>query len=312
MTSVSSARPQPALSQGAVLCLLNGAAHSDGAEKQRGLVAEAFTKLGKHVHIEMPSNCDAIEDTARQAVQNGAKLVIAGGGDGTMNAVANALAGSETALGVLPMGTLNHFAKDLGIPLDIDDAVVNALEGNVRRVDVAEVNGRVFINNSSIGLYPEIVREREALQKRGHSKWVAFAEAMVEVVHRSSAIRVRLKTPARSTKTRTDFVFIGNNEYELAAPRIGARVRMDGGQLWVCNVPHTGRFRAILAALRAFFAVQAPRSPLAFCTRELRIDTGHQSVDVAADGEVFRLQTPLLYRSRPRALHVMVPAASSG
>jgi diacylglycerol kinase family enzyme len=296
----------------AVRCLLNAAAHSDGAEKQRGHVAEAFTKLGKQVHVEMPPNCDAIEDCARQAVQNGAKLVIAGGGDGTMNAVANALAGSKTALGVLPMGTLNHFAKDLGIPLDIGDAVANALGGQVRKVDVGEVNGRVFLNNSSIGLYPEIVREREALQKRGHSKWMAFAEAMVDVVHRSSAIRVRIKTPARSLKTRTDFVFIGNNEYELAAPRIGARLRMDGGQLWVCNVPHTGRFRAVLAALRAFFAVQAPSSPLAFCTHELRIDTGRESVDVAADGEVFRLQTPLLYRSRPRALRVIVPAESSG
>src|SRR3954468_3031199 len=309
MTPVTTARPEAVSSQGAILCLLNGAAHSDGAEKQRGSVAEAFAKHAHNVRIEMPPSCDAIEDCARQAVRDGAKLVIAGGGDGTMNAVANALAGSDTTLGVLPMGTLNHFAKDLGIPLDIEDAVANALDGRVRAVDVAEVNGRVFINNSSIGLYPQIVREREALQKRGHSKWMAFAEAMVEVVHRSSAIHVRIKTPARSTKTRTDFVFIGNNEYELAAPRIGGRVRMDGGQLWVCNVPHTGRFRAIGVALRALLAVEKPKAPLVFSARELSIETKRRFLDVAADGEVFRLQTPLLYRSRPRALRVMVPVA---
>jgi YegS/Rv2252/BmrU family lipid kinase len=312
MTPVTTARPEAVSSHGLVLCLLNGAAHSDGAEKQRDRVAKAFAQHAHNVRIEMPPSCDAIEDRARQAVRGGAKLVIAGGGDGTMNAVANALAGSDTALGVLPMGTLNHFAKDLGIPLDIEDAAANALGGRARSVDVAEVNGRVFINNSSIGLYPEIVREREALQKRGLGKWTAFLGAMVDVVHRSSTIRVRIKAPARSLKTRTDFVFIGNNEYELAALRVGARVRMDGGQLWVCNVPHTGRFRAVGAALRALLAVEKPKAPLVFSAHELRIETKRSFLDVAADGEVLRLQTPLHYRSRPRALRVMVPAASSG
>jgi diacylglycerol kinase family enzyme len=290
-----------------ILCLLNPAAHSDGAAALRDGLAQTFAQLGHRVRIEVPSNCDLLEQLAREAAQAGAKLVIAGGGDGTMNAAANALAGSKTALGVLPLGTLNHFAKDLGIPLEIEAAVANALAGRVREVDVGEVNGRVFINNSSIGLYPEIVREREALQHDGKNKWLALAHAAIAVIRRSNAIKVRIQAQHQMLKTRTRFVFIGNNEYEFAGPRIAARVRLDGGALWVVQVPYVGRFRALAQAALAFFRAGAPRSPIVFSTQDLRIDVRKRSIDVALDGEVMRMQTPLLYRSRPGALRVAVP-----
>ncbi|HEX3942708.1 MAG TPA: diacylglycerol kinase family protein [Rhizomicrobium sp.] len=292
----------------AVLCLLNPAAHSDGAAGMRDRLTQVFAQTGRRVRIEEPSGIDDLERSVRKAVDAGAKLVIAGGGDGTINVAANALAGSETALGVLPLGTLNHFAKDLGIPLELEAAVSNALGGRVRAVDVGEVNGRIFVNNSSIGLYPEIVREREALRREGESKWVALARAAIAVAGRSTVIPVRMSTPQqRVLKTKTEFVFVGNNEYQLAAPRIGARVRLDGGELWVMQVPHTGRFRAVGEAARAFVAAGKPHPPFAFTARELRIDTSRRSIDVAFDGEVMRMQTPLLYRSRPRALRVVVP-----
>ena len=294
------------------LCLLNGGAHSGAAQDAQERLGDIFRRLGCEVRFELPPDSAQIEAMAREAVENGARLVIAGGGDGTMNAVANVLAGTETALGVLPLGTLNHFAKDLGIPLNLEAAVATALAGQMRRVDVGEVNGRVFVNNSSIGLYPQIVRERDALQEDGRSKWTAFAEALVDVLRRSSAIRARLWTPDRSFSTRTELVFVGNNEYQLAMPRIAGRLRLDGGMLWVWNVPRTGRFRAVWAAFRGLFAATRPVTPFAFCTDELRISVRRQSVDVAVDGEVVRMHTPLLYRSRPRALRVIVPAESAG
>jgi YegS/Rv2252/BmrU family lipid kinase len=299
--------PSAADAEMAVLCLLNPAAHSNGAAAARDRLMQAFAQTGRRVRIEESSSHDALAQLAREAVRTGARLVIAGGGDGTMNAVANALAGTDTALGVLPLGTLNHFAKDLGIPMEIDAAVANAFGGRVREVDVGEVNGRVFINNSSIGLYPQIVREREALQHDGKSKWVAFVHATIAVVGRSSAIRVRIQAPQHTLKTNTRFIFIGNNEYEFAGPRIAARLRLDGGALWAVQVPYGGRFRAVLEAARAFFAARKPRSPVVFSTHELRIETRRRSIDVALDGEVMRMQTPLLYRSRPRALRVVVP-----
>lgn len=302
--------PSAADAEMAVLCLLNPAAHSDGAAEMRDRLTQIFAQAGRRVRIEEPSSHDALEQLAREAARTGTKLVIAGGGDGTMNAVANALAGTDTALGVLPLGTLNHFAKDLGVPLATDAAVANAFAGRVRDVDVGEVNGRVFVNNSSIGFYPEIVRERETLQQNGASKWVAFARAAIAVARRSTAIRVRMSTPQRIVKTKTEFVFVGNNEYELAAPRIGARMRLDGSELWVFQIPRMGRFRAVAEAAHAFFAAGKPHPPFAFTARELRIDTFRRSIDVALDGEVMRMQPPLLYRSRPRALRVVVPHAA--
>lgn len=299
--------PPAAEAEMAVLCLLNPAAHSDGAAEMRDRLTQIFAQTGRPVRIEEPSSHGALEQLALEAVRTGAKLVIAGGGDGTMNAVANALAGTHTTLGVLPLGTLNHFAKDLGIPLEIDAAVANAFAGRVREVDVGEVNSRVFVNNSSIGLYPQIVRERETLQQNGQSKWIAFARAAIAVVQRSTAIHVRMRTPQRVLKTKTEFVFVGNNEYELAAPRIGSRLRLDGSELWVFQIPRMGRFRAVAEAAHAFFAAQKPHPPFAFTARELRIDTSRRGIDVALDGEVMRMQTPLLYRSRSRALRVVVP-----
>lgn len=289
------------------LCLLNRGAHSGAAEQQRHQVAEAFAHFRREIRIEMPEDCDRMEALAREAARAGASVVIAGGGDGTMNAVANALAGTQTALAVLPLGTLNHFAKDLGIPLEIGAAAENAFQGVPKCVDVADVNGRVFINNSSIGLYPQIVREREALQEKGQSKWVAFGQAAVKALGRTKAMQLQITAFGRTRKTRTEFVFIGNNEYVLAAPRIGARLRMDGGVLWVYRLPHTGRFRAILATLRAFVALDKPRAPIAFSTPELRIALRKPRIDVALDGEVTKMQTPLVYRSRPGALRVIVP-----
>lgn len=289
------------------LCLLNGAAHSGAAEAERAQLKEIFARLGYEARIEAPPDCERIEQLAREAVERGVKLVIAGGGDGTVSAVANALAGSNTALAVLPLGTLNHFAKDLGLPLPLEAAAATALSGRVRAVDVGEVNGRVFVNNSSIGLYPQVVREREALRERGRSKWLAFAQALLATVQRGKSLRVRLRFSGRVLNSNTDFVFIGNNEYELAAPRLGVRARLDAGTLWVWHLPHTGRFRAVAAAARAIFGVEKPKPPLAFTTESLRIETRRKTLDVALDGEVLRMTPPLVYRSRPRGLRVIVP-----
>jgi diacylglycerol kinase family enzyme len=293
--------------QDGILLLINGAARSGAAEGLRQQIADAMAKMGHAVQIEAPANCDEIEKCARAAVDRGAKLVIAGGGDGTVNAAANALAGTKTALAVVPLGTLNHFAKDTGVPLDIEAAVANAFAGELRKVDVGEVNGRVFVNNSSIGLYPRIVRKREGLQRSGWSKWVALAQAALAVFRRPRVFWIRLRTPKRILSGKTEFVFVGNNEYELTVPQLGARTRLDAGTLWVWQLPHAGRFRAIGIALRAVFGLEEAKAPVAFTAPELRIEMRKRKVEVAIDGEVMIMDTPLTYRSRPRALRVAVP-----
>jgi diacylglycerol kinase family enzyme len=291
--------------------VLNAASGSHAAGPARDAIERAFARCNCDVQIVTADGGD-ITEMVRNAVRAGAKMVVAGGGDGTVNSVVNGLAHTDAALAVLPLGTLNHFAKDLGIPLALEEAVVTALKGEVRRVDAGEVNGRLFVNNSSIGLYPQIVRERSALEKHGHSKWPALVRAALDVFRRSKALRTKLRYAGRVLAGRTDLVFVGNNEYAFAAPRIGARQRIDKGVLWIYRVPHAGRFRAVAAAIAAFFGGGQPKAPLAFTADELRIDMRARSIDVAVDGEVLRMNTPLQYRSRAGALHVMVPRQEPG
>ena len=162
---------------------------------------------------------------AREVAREQPPLVVAAGGDGTINAVASALVGGTTALGVIRCGTLNHLARDLGIPLDQTDAVVATLRGRAREVDVGEVNGRFFLNNSSLGLYPDIVRRPHA---SSNAVWAAASggrccgrrtRCCAPSVHGRHA-RARRQEFAR----RTPFVFIGNNVYRWrASTSAGAR-----------------------------------------------------------------------------------------
>ena len=156
-------------------CILNDKAGSNSAAEAQALITRVAAKRGWEARLLISSGAD-LGSLANQARAFGG-LVVGGGGDGTIAAVAAALVGTDTPLGVLPMGTLNHFAKDLGIPLELEKAVQTLFTGKVAQVDVGEVNGRIFLNNSSLGFYPRIVQEREREQRQGHSKWVAFARA---------------------------------------------------------------------------------------------------------------------------------------
>jgi diacylglycerol kinase family enzyme len=133
--------------------------------------------------------------------------VVAAGGDGTVNAVAAALVGTEKTLGVLPLGTLNHFAKDLGIPLELEGAVHAVVHGRVSEVDIGVVNGRVFVNNSGLGIYPQVVAEREAEQERhGTGKWPAFARAALGAFRRYPFLKLRVHVEGEERLLKTAFV----------------------------------------------------------------------------------------------------------
>src|SRR3974377_740455 len=157
-------------------CILNGksARLKEALAPKAGISAE----FGIEPQVLVTRGGDNVSAMAASALAEGHKLIVAGGGDGTVNAVAGNLVDTAIALGVLPMGTLNHFAKDLGIPLHLDAAVRNLFTGELIEVDVGDVNGRVFVNNSGVGFYPHFVRQREEQEKHGHIKWVAFILAL--------------------------------------------------------------------------------------------------------------------------------------
>lgn len=267
------------------------------AEAIRGLCADA----GLAAQVVLAQRVEDLWDALERARR-----------DGTQSAVAARLAGTDIVQGVLPLGTLNHFAKDLGIPLKLQDAIRTLVEGRVQQVDVGEVNGHVFINNSSLGLYPQIVRERELQQLRlGKSKWAALASATLRATERPHGIAVRIATEGEEALRRTPFVFIGNNRYVMEGFNIGARETLESGELALYLGRRRGRLGLVLLALRALMhrlEQSADFEMLAGAAFE--ITTRDKRIRVATDGEVGMMDTPLHYRIRPRALRVLAPPAT--
>ncbi|MEO8543369.1 MAG: diacylglycerol kinase family protein [Betaproteobacteria bacterium] len=284
---------------------------SAGADDKQGLaqsIEGPLRKAGIKGHVVLAQSGANVREAALQAMQTHPDAIIAGGGDGTINAVATTLIGTDIALGVLPLGTLNHFAKDMRIPLDLEHALRNVIAGHTVAVDVGEVNGRYFLNNSSIGIYPRVVRDREQQRRAGRGKWIAFAGAVLSALRRHSFLRVLLAANSQERIHRTPFVFVGNNEYQMEGFNLGTRGCLNAGQLSVYTVKRERRWALLRLALRALFArLRQSKDFDFFCASEVRIESGHRHVQVAIDGEVMRMDTPLHYRVRPAALRVIVP-----
>jgi len=268
-----------------------------------------FREAGLDAELVLAHDGEEMLGAVDRARAQGVELVVAGGGDGTQSAVASRLAGTSLVQGVLPMGTLNHFAKDLGVPLKIEDAVRMLANGRVRQVDVGEVNGRVFINNSSLGLYPEIVRERELQQLHlGKSKWRALASASLHATQGRHGLAVKVDAEGEQQVRRTAFVFIGNNRYVMEGLAIGARETLDAGELALYLGRRRGRLALVELAVRALLKRVRQDQDFEMVTGSaFVISTTTPHLRVATDGEVSMLETPLRYRIRPRALRVMVP-----
>jgi diacylglycerol kinase family enzyme len=242
------------------------------------------------------------------AIRDECTVIVACGGDGTVSGVAAAIRDSHLPLGVFPLGTLNHFAKDLGIH-SIAEAEHVLLKGRVREIDTGAVNGRLFINNSGIGIYPAIVLEREKVRRSGIPKWPAFLIASIRALIRLPFLRLHLEADGLHLARITPFLFVGNNVYETEGRSIGTRAKMDEGLLGVCTARHHGPTGLIRIAFRALAGtVRQDRDFTLLTVRRLTVRTRRRAeLDVSLDGELWRLRPPLHYSVLPRALRVLVP-----
>jgi YegS/Rv2252/BmrU family lipid kinase len=275
-------------------------------------VGEALRSAGVDAEVELLSGGDcAIR--ARSVAERGDPLLVVGGGDGTISAAASALVGTETVLGILPLGTLNHFARDLGIPADLDEAARLIAGGADRRVDVGEMNDRLFINNSAIGLYPLMVVDRDLQRMRlGRSKPLAMIVASVRTLARFRHRRLTLTVnDERTGRIDTPLLFVGNNDYQIDLGAAGQRARLDGGELSVFVMRKKTRLGLIAASIRAVVGRSRADDMVRLDGVErLRVSSSRRQFAVSLDGEVVRASPPLHYAIRPRALRVIAPAAS--
>ncbi|WP_027055262.1 diacylglycerol/lipid kinase family protein [Mesorhizobium erdmanii] len=269
--------------------------------KARGLEAEVRMAGGSQI-AEMAHSFVSAKTPGDKS-----RTLVVGGGDGTLGCAASAVAGTDVVLGVLPLGTLNHFARDLGLSNDLDAAMDTIAAGHLEQIDVAEVNGRVFLNNSSIGIYPFLVAERTAEQKRlGLGKLAALGPALVRTLKASSWKRVRISIGnGRSQKALC--VFVGNNFYDLRA--LGHRGSLTSGELCVYVVKPQSWIGLALLPLKAALGLIDPVHDVELLrVQSLEVKARRRHLRIAMDGETVEAIPPLQYRIRQRSLRVLAPA----
>jgi diacylglycerol kinase family enzyme len=281
-----------------------GAAAAAGNALESQLEA-AFAKAGTGIALQMVAGHQVFD-----AVRAASGRVVVAGGDGTMACAAQALTGADLELAILPLGTLNHLARDLGIPGDIAAAADLATHGVASAVDVAQVNGHRFVNNASIGLYPFMVRNRDDQRdRRGWPKWLATAPAAWAALARLPHHRIRIDMGEGIQDLVTPLLFVGNNPYGLGAGKVGTRQSLTEGCLSVFAVAQRSRMRLIWFALRTL-AGKADRAAdfvaIGDC-EELTVHSSGSSIEIALDGEVRRLDSPLRFKAEPAALRIVIP-----
>lgn len=262
--------------------------------------------------LEISPELDCVQEV-RERVRRGTRLFIAAGGDGTVHHVLQAVVHSEAALAVLPLGTYNHFARDLGVPLDWREALEVALAGDTRQIDAGRINERFFINNVSIGLYPELVTRREE-HGRDYPRWKARLFAFYATLRKYPHVTLAVETEHRQEVIRTHVFMISNNQYDLERVGIEApRETLTEGRLAVYWLPHTSRWR-LTRYMARYLAGRVRTIPgfRSFRTLGMRVQVSRPQLKVGIDGEVFALETPFVITAVPQSVIVRVPSPHPG
>jgi diacylglycerol kinase family enzyme len=284
-----------------------GAFIRDGDLEER--IGAALEGAGVEADVLLVPGEEIAKAFAGAARASGLDAVVAAGGDGTISCAAGHLAGSDRPLAILPLGTLNHLARDAGIPADLDAAAAVIAAGHVRPIDVAEVNGHVFVNNSGVGLYPDMVRFREAEQGRGRSKRWAMLSASLRALRSFKRRRLWISAPGVETPIRTPLLFVGNNRFQASLFALGHREALDEGELSLHAVRAKSRVHLFWAGLRGLIGrLDQQRDFVNLYATEAVISSDRARLTISADGETFSMETPLEYRIRPKALRLIVPS----
>ncbi len=281
----------------------SGGRASREGEGLRAQLLEAFAGHGVMVDPAMVEGADI---PAALGAASSADVVAVGGGDGTQGSAAALLSKAGKTMAVLPLGTLNHLALDLGIPDDLGEAAAIAVDGSERQIDLAEAGDQIFVNNASVGIYTRLVRARDA---QPLPKWLATFPAAWTVLRALKVRRLEIELNGSRRTIETPLLFIGNNPYNLTGRRLGKRDALDTGMLGLNAVRHKNLAALLGFALRALVGRADPARDfvdIEDCSEFVLHGSG--PIDVAHDGEVSRMQLPLRFRSLPGALRVKVPA----
>lgn len=273
---------------------------------------EVLEHLGADARFALrETSAESFSRAIRDEAERGTPRILVSGGDGTITTAARALRGSATELALVPGGTLNHFAKDLGIPLDPREALDLAVGGAARPVDAAEVDGRLFLNTSSVGVYVLFVRTRERLERHLPYR-VASLVAALRLMFGLRAYSVTLDVDGRQCRYASPLVFIGVGERELQLPSLGARVADGRRALHVIVVRGSTFARIVALGLQATvlgtWAAARTDHMDSFLVDRCTIELPRPHGNVALDGEIVPMKAPLEYAFLEGAVRVVAPA----
>ena len=298
--------------------ILNAGSGHEATELQRATIEDAMARSGRSFTlrvVEDPSQLDEIAAAlARQAVDSGG-ILVAAGGDGTINTVAGKAVDAGCPFGVLPQGTFNYFGRTHGIPEDLGEAVQALLSARVQPVQVGLVNDRIFLVNASIGLYPQIIEEREADKKQfGRSRAVALLSMIKTALGRTQYLRMSLEIGGKVHKMRTVMLFVGNNSLQMEQLGIlPLSSALEDGKLAAIAPKSVGRIGMMGLMLRgAIGKLGGAKNLTAFSFEALTVKQRtlygtRKKIKVATDGEVCQLDTPLKFSVLKGQLLLMKP-----
>lgn len=245
-----------------------------------------------------PQELDAII----QEAQAEHAILLVGGGDGTIRSAAQHCVKSQTLLGILPLGTMNHFAKELALPSNPEEMVEALKNRKTVTIDVGEVNGLIFINNSSVGFYPKFARKRD-YYTRFYNKWLTYIPTLIEVMRKHETLFLTVKSKKLNLTLDTSFLMVSNNLYSYQFPLTIERESFHQGLLGIYFLKY-GKMR-LLKVIRSFFReknyfeVQHSDRPVEVAIR------GHQKIRISLDGDTLTTTTPLFYQSLPQVLTIL-------
>jgi YegS/Rv2252/BmrU family lipid kinase len=269
----------------------------------------ALAAFGPQAELRRWKPGEDLEVAVKQAVMDGFTTIVAAGGDGTVMGVAHALAGTKARLAVLPLGTFNYFARGLGIPQEPREAAEAILAGHTKRISVGAVNGQVFLNNASIGIYPKILREREGVYSRfGRRRIAAHWSVIRTVIRFQRPLTLRLTTDGVTRSVRTPLLFVARSAYQLSFFGLDAQQTISDDAFALFIAKGTTRMDLLNLALRlATKTVVIGRDVDMISAKSISVETLHPLPDVAFDGEKARMKSPLDFRILTDALEIVVP-----
>ena len=302
-----------------LVVVFNVGAGQGQADEVRAAMQAGCAEAGRELHLLEVQDPRQLSRIAAQAVAQARQLagvVVAAGGDGTINAVAQATLGSGCAFGVLPQGTFNYFSRTHGIPAGTQEALQVLLAGQHQPAQVGLVGERIFLVNASLGLYPQLLEDREVWKRQfGRSRLVALGAGLATLVRGHRSLRLRIEAEGQERELRTPTLFVGNNALQMERMGMPEATAIDAGELVAVALRPVGVLKMLGLLLRGAFGQLGVADELIHvATRQLTVRPGRrlgtlgaQRIKVATDGEIAWMRLPLQFRVSPQTLDLLRP-----